>query len=141
LEEEEEEVPVIPAGCGPVVDRGQWSAPSWLEVMTDFDSAPRYRKFVDHFLVFEESSEDTSEGGMCANVAKYFRRERSLGRKTSTLRSRYSALKMFWTHTSRGDLAVLMPGIDEMFCKWQKKDVTVQARTFTREDYGKLYGI
>jgi hypothetical protein len=109
--------------------------------MTDFDSAPRYQKFVEHCLVFVENSEDTSEGGMCANVAKYFRHECALGRKTSTLRSRYSALKMFWTHTGRGDLAVLMPTIEDMFSKWQKKDNTIQARTFCKEDYGMLFDI
>jgi hypothetical protein len=130
-------VPAI--GALPVHDYGQRTAPGYLDFLVDFDSADKYERMNNHFFVFHEAS--PPEFTLLQNVPRYFRDQRAKGLKNSTLRCRFSALKKFYLHTGRGALAPQATTVEEMFNKWAKKDTTIQARTFTLEDYGRLYSL
>ncbi|KAJ1422469.1 hypothetical protein B484DRAFT_399060 [Ochromonadaceae sp. CCMP2298] len=114
----EEEVVVVPAGNGPQEEHVQTTAVDWVVYLTQ---------------------PDKTEKGLLAAVGAYFRHERSMGRKVSTLRSRFSVLKKFWTHSSRGEQPPQITTVEECFVKWQKKDTTIQARTFSAQKYAALY--
>jgi hypothetical protein len=135
----EEEAVVVPIGSGPLEEHGQTTAIDWVTYLTDFPSAPRYEQILGHFLVSRETQPDKTERGLLAAVGTYFRHERAMGRKVSTLRSRFSVLKKFWTHSGRGELPPQITSVEECFAKWQKKDTIVQARTFSAQNYGMLY--
>jgi hypothetical protein len=130
-------VPAI--GALPEHDYGQLTGPAFLDFLVGFDSADKYVAMTNHFLVFHEAS--PPEFTLLQDVPRYFRDQRAKGLKTSTLRCRFSALKKFFLHTGRGALAPQATTVEEMFNKWAKKDTTIQARTFTLEDYGRLYSL
>ncbi|KAJ1423104.1 hypothetical protein B484DRAFT_398788, partial [Ochromonadaceae sp. CCMP2298] len=78
----------------------------WHRLLQGFESAAKYQSVVDHFLAFHEAQDNFCEETLSENVGKYFEHERlSNNRKSSTLRSRFSALKKFFLHTGRGEIA------------------------------------
>ncbi|KAJ1424240.1 hypothetical protein B484DRAFT_398374 [Ochromonadaceae sp. CCMP2298] len=135
---EEEEV-VVPAGTGPQLEHGPTTAAPWVDYLVDIESAPRYVQILDHFLVFRETQPNKTEKGLLASVGTFFRHERSMGCKLFTLRSRFSVLKKFWTHSGRGELPPQMTTMEESFAKWQKKDTIIQDRTFSAQNYAAPY--
>jgi len=109
----------------------------WRRYLHNFASASKYRSVVDHYLAFHEVQGNCSEETLSENVGNYFEHERSFHkRKSSTLRSRFSALKKFFLHTARRDIAKEQTLVESNFAKWDKVDTTKQSAVFLKEHYG-----
>mmetsp|Transcript_17937 Transcript_17937/g.39767 ORF Transcript_17937/g.39767 Transcript_17937/m.39767 type:complete len:295 (+) Transcript_17937:134-1018(+) len=141
--------PILQPGAAALrgVPEGDWGqrpdsvkGPVWHRYLHKFPSAPKYISVVDHFLCFQEAQDNCCEETLSENVGKYFEHERDVNkRKSSTLRSRFSALKIFFLHTGRREITKEQTLVESNFAKWNKVDTTKQSAVFLKEHYGTYF--
>jgi hypothetical protein len=70
------------------------------------------------------------------SIETYFEQEHKAGIKTSTLYTRFSALKKWWEMTGRGKLGRQLPLTSALLKVWDKVDTTKKSSIFNEEHIG-----
>ncbi|KAJ1407849.1 hypothetical protein B484DRAFT_403703 [Ochromonadaceae sp. CCMP2298] len=97
----------------PVGDWGHMDGPlarDWPRFKVNFFSGPRYQTVVNHCCVHHETTHKSPTfENFAESIETYFELEHKTGIKTSTLYTRFSALKKWWEMTGCGKLGRQLP--------------------------------
>jgi hypothetical protein len=124
----------------PLGDWGQMEGPlagKWPRFKVNFFSGPRYQTVVNHVCCHHETTVNPTFENFSDSIETYFELEHKNGIKTSTLFTRFSALKKWWEMTGRGNLGHQLPLTSALLKAWDKKDTTNKSSIFNEEHIGK----
>ncbi|KAJ1398056.1 hypothetical protein B484DRAFT_406779, partial [Ochromonadaceae sp. CCMP2298] len=123
--------------------RSEWgqNKPDWVSGLSNFKSAPVYRKEINRFLLYHESQRSPSEQKILPNLKTYFsdnfdddKTPKDQQRAAPTMRSVFSVMKKFWRYTERGNLMLKAPLICDQLNTWDKAHTTNKAEVYSRAD-------